>query len=88
MRGWKILFIVLLLGGCNTLTEETPIESCQNNGGEWNECSSGCLGTDAELCAQVCVSQCECLSENDFSCPEGYECRHLETDLKGACIKI
>ena len=86
MRGWKILFILLVLGGCNNIVEETPETICENSGAEWNECGSGCLGTGSDICATVCVSQCECLIENDFSCPEGLECRHVESGTRGVCI--
>lgn len=83
MRGLKILFLILLLSGCSS--QETPTETCQNSGGEWNECGSGCLGTGSEICTTVCVAQCECLAENDYSCPGGLTCRYIEGEIKGAC---
>tara|TARA_Y100000310_G_C20517398_1_gene731888 strand:- start:204 stop:476 length:273 start_codon:yes stop_codon:yes gene_type:complete len=82
-----ILLSVLLLGGCASEIDD-PVDiptACSTAGGEWNECSSPCLGTGAEICAQVCVAQCECLEENGFSCPEGYTCRKIDGESKGAC---
>ena len=84
-----ILVSILVLGGCLQQADDNidlPT-ACKNAGGEWNECSSPCLGTDAEVCAQVCVEQCECIEENGFSCPQDYTCRKTEGGSRGACIE-
>jgi len=47
------------------ITEEVVVEvenadlilACEEAGGEWNECGSSC--EEDEICAEVCVPQCE-----------------------------
>lgn len=52
----------------------------------WNECSSPCLGTNAEVCIQQCVPRCECYDM--YFCPEGYACKVGSFSTKGVCVKI
>lgn len=81
--------IALLLAGCvdiATVDDEVlaTAESCAVVGGIWNECSSPCLGTAKEVCAAVCIAQCECMS--DVQCPLGYKCRQTAAGEPGACV--
>jgi hypothetical protein len=63
-------------------------QQCIDAGGSWNECGSPCAGTDAEMCIQVCQTQCECGGIAGFGCPEGYKCRLSGkiADEMGVCI--
>jgi hypothetical protein len=87
MKKEFFLIFLFLLSGCSS--KEIIIDDisilCEQTGGRWNTCSSPCTGTDAEICAQVCVESCECLIENSFSCPEGYSCKHTSTGTVGVC---
>ncbi len=88
---------VLLISSCSLISRENnglPLgkeitkELCNSGGGNWNDCSSPCIGTDAEMCIEVCVAQCECGGIAGFNCPEGYKCRLSGkiADEMGACI--
>ncbi len=57
-------------------------ETCEAAGGDWNECISACRGDDSELCIQLCVEGCECVS--DLDCPFGSICTDI-IDEKGVC---
>lgn len=50
-------------------------ETCQVSGGAWNACASACRGQEKLPCIQICVSQCEC--ESDNQCPFGFSCVDL-----------
>ena len=83
MKKIILLSLIFFIGCTNinipqNLTEET----CT---GFWNECSSPCLGTDADYCIQVCKAQCECF--DDFKCPRGYECKVGSFSEKGVCVR-
>ena len=80
--------------------DETPTETgsgfegisekqCKDAGGSWNECGSPCAGTDAEVCIQMCRTQCECGGIAGFSCPQGYNCKLSGkiVDEMGVCVK-
>ncbi len=54
--------------------------------GYWNECSSPCYGTNAEVCIQQCVPRCECYDA--YFCPQGYACKKGSYGNKGVCVKI
>jgi len=94
-----IIFLVLsmvFISACSILkkdmqkeVKEMTKELCESSKGNWNECSSPCLGTDAEACIQVCVAQCECGGIAEFNCPFGYKCRLTVkiTDEMGVCVK-
>ena len=58
---------------------------CESNNGKWNECGSTCAGTGAEFCIEVCVEQCECNEE--YKCPNNFECKITENDEFGVCIE-
>ena len=84
-----ILIALVFLGGCTNSVED-PVDfptSCSNAGGNYNDCSSPCLGTDSEICITVCQEACECLQTNDYSCPDDYNCRYIEGQEKGACVE-
>ncbi|MAF36830.1 hypothetical protein CL622_06965 [archaeon] len=83
-----VLFIGLLISGCSvTQDQDLPLSTlCSNVGGEWNECSSPCLGTEGEICATVCIEACECLKDNDFACPAGFSCQHVSDQDRGRCV--
>lgn len=96
----KILIILVLsmifISSCNLFQnqdkkeiKEMSKELCENSGGNWNECSSPCLGTDAEVCIQVCVAQCECGGIAGFKCPKVYECKLSGkiADEIGVCVE-
>jgi hypothetical protein len=96
---------ILLVAGCAKQVPPTDIqvppseiragaqdmnqEICKKAGGNWNECSSACLGTGADVCMQVCVAQCECGGIAGFRCPAGYDCKLTGkvADELGACKK-
>ncbi|MDQ7815094.1 MAG: Gmad2 immunoglobulin-like domain-containing protein [Patescibacteria group bacterium] len=60
-------------------------ESCAERGGTWNDCGSLCRGKPAgTVCAQVCVPQCECRSQEQ--CPTGYACGEILDDGVGICM--
>lgn len=87
-----LFLIFLLLPGCtgqNSETDEITEQECKDAGGNWNECSSPCLGDDTGVCIQVCVAKCECGGIAGFSCPDGYECRTSGkiADELGECVK-
>jgi hypothetical protein len=75
-------------GGQGNAPEMTQ-QLCEAARGHWNECSSPCLGLKKDVCAQVCVAQCECGGIAGFGCPEGYSCRLAGgiADELGACVK-
>ena len=89
---------MFLVASCSRITdpEEEINESagidkelCISSGGNWNECSSPCLGTDSEVCIDVCVVQCECGGIAGFNCPKDYKCRLAGkiADELGVCYK-
>jgi len=63
---------------------------CAKAGGKWNDCGSPCVGTDAEICIQVCSPQCECGGIAGFKCPSGFKCRLSGkiADEIGVCVKV
>ncbi len=67
--------------------ELTP-ETCAAGGGQWTECGSPCVGTDAEVCITVCEAQCQCGGFAGWTCPQGYTCRLTGriADELGKCI--
>ena len=98
------LFGIFLIASCqNSQTkQDLPIEQpkneiafgisqeqCKQAGGSWNECGSPCAGTNAEVCIQMCETQCQCGGIAGFKCPEGYKCRLSGriADEIGVCIK-
>jgi hypothetical protein len=87
-----LLFILFVSISC--IKEDKEVLSvedlCDNAGGNWNECSSECLGTGAAFCTEVCVAQCECGGIAGWKCPEGYTCR-LSGDVVdelGVCVEV
>ena len=68
---------------------EIDKDLCKSYGGNWNECSSPCLGTDSAVCIGVCVAQCECGGIAGFNCPKDYKCRLAGkiADELGVCYK-
>ncbi len=62
------------------LTEST----CNNAGGEWNECGSACRAQEDEVivCVEVCVEYCEC--HGDDQCPSGHSCQEYVEEV-GIC---
>ncbi len=87
-----LLAVMLILAGCareNPQTTQITEQACADAGGNWNECSSPCLGEGKEVCIQVCVAQCECAGIAGFNCPDGYECRTSGkiADELGRCIR-
>jgi len=93
-----IIFLVLsmiFISSCS-LFKSSKIEAkemskdlCESAKGNWNECSSPCLGTGSDTCIQVCVAQCECGGIAGFECPDEYNCRLSGkiADEMGACVK-
>ena len=69
--------------------KEMTKELCESAKGNWNECSSPCLGTGEQICIDMCVAQCECGGIAGFGCPDGYNCRLSGkiADEVGACVK-
>ena len=69
--------------------KEMSRELCESAKGNWNECSSPCLGNGSDVCIQVCVAQCECGGIVGFNCPSGYNCRLSGkiADELGVCVK-
>jgi len=93
-----ILFLLLgiiFINSCsliqkeNTNINEIDKDSCEKSRGNWNECSSPCLGTGNQVCIDMCIAQCECGGIAGFGCPEGYNCRLSGkiADEMGACVK-
>ena len=90
-----LLLSIIFINSCSLIQKEDininemDEELCEKSRGNWNECSSPCLGTDAEACIQVCVAQCECGGIAEFNCPFGYKCRLTVkiTDEMGVCVK-
>lgn len=87
-----LLLCMIILAGCTR--QDEPItdiseQQCRDAGGNWNECSSPCLGEESDACIQVCVAQCECGGIAGFNCPEGYECKISDNypDAMGRCVK-
>ena len=96
----KKIVLILILGvffisGCsliqkeNTKINEIDKSLCEKSRGNWNECSSPCLGTGDQVCIDMCVAQCECGGIAGFGCPDGYNCRLSGkiADEMGACVK-
>ena len=73
----------------NEIAHGITQEQCKQSGGNWNECGSPCAGTNAEVCIQVCETQCQCGGIAGFKCPEGYKCRLSGkiADEMGVCVK-
>ncbi|MFH1712273.1 MAG: hypothetical protein ABH846_03505 [Patescibacteria group bacterium] len=71
------------------INQELPVivtqETCQISGGTWNNCGSNCRTTPDEACIQVCVEQCECIS--DSQCPFSYHCGDY-IDGTGICLSL
>jgi len=88
-----VLFGVVMLSGCGSadtvkMDPSLSLDSiCTARGGEWNECSSACLGTEDTICAAVCIPACECIQENDFACPQYFICQRTQTGVRGRCIQ-
>ena len=75
--------------GCEGLAcLEMPETLCLESGGKWNDCGSPCLGTNAEVCIEMCSAQCEC-GQNQYHCPDGFTCRLVDSFEKslGVCIQ-
>ena len=94
----KNILIILIIGlvfisSCSLFksseVKEMSRELCESAKGNWNECSSPCLGTGPDTCIQVCVAQCECGGIAGFECPDEYNCRLSGkiADEMGACVK-
>ncbi len=67
-----------------TGVEALSAEACRTNGGTWNDCGSLCRGKPAgTVCAQICVPQCECRSQDQ--CQSGYACTEFLSDGVGIC---
>ena len=64
-------------------------EQCIEAKGHWNECESPCVGTNAEVCIEMCLAQCECGGIAGFGCPKGYICKLSGKimDEMGICVK-
>lgn len=63
-------------------TIELTASACTAAGGTWNDCGSLCRLDPNAVCAQVCVRQCECISNDQ--CPYGYSCGAY-VDGQGVC---
>lgn len=96
----KKIILVLLLGmifisSCSLIKKdnrsinEMDKNLCEKSMGNWNECSSPCIGTGDQICIEMCVAQCECGGIAGFGCPDGYNCRLSGkiADEMGVCIK-
>lgn len=82
MKRLLFLLIIFLIGCKAEIPEYMTKQTCTAN---WNECSSPCLGTDSNLCIQVCQAQCECFG--DYKCPNGYICKVGSFSEKGVCVR-
>ena len=77
--------------GGPTFTEQVPAgitaQSCQEAGGNWNECSSRCrldnAGKSGVACPALCEALCECGGVAGFRCPSGSTC-HLPAGIADA----
>lgn len=90
-----LLFVIILVSSCSQVIRKENLPQtmdenlCSSVRGHWNNCSSPCIGTDADYCIEVCVAQCECGGIAGFGCPDGYSCRltgKIANEM-GACIR-
>ena len=90
-----LLLSIIFINSCSLIQKEDininemDEELCEKSRGNWNECSSPCLGTGEQICIDMGVAQCECGGIAGFGCPDGYNCRLSGkiADEMGACVK-